>query len=81
MAKTLRRSTSRSQSLAASVGKRLREVRIQQGLTQIDLEKATGLLRSHISRIENGWRTPSVGTLKRFAAALKAPLYTFTLTL
>lgn len=42
---------------------------------QVDLEMATGLLRSHISRIENGRRAPSLETLERLATALKVPLY------
>lgn len=75
MAHTSRQSNPKSHSLAASVGQRLRKVRLQQGLTQADLEQATGLLRSHISRIETGQRMPSVGTLERLAAALKTPLY------
>ncbi|MGH9397395.1 MAG: helix-turn-helix domain-containing protein [Terriglobia bacterium] len=57
------------------MGRRLRAIRIQQGLTQTDLEKKAGLLRSHISRVENGWRTPSVETLERLATALEVPLY------
>lgn len=57
------------------MGRSLREARLQQGLTQRDLERATGLLRSHISRIENGRRLPSLETLSRLAAALKVSLY------
>lgn len=74
MANTLRQSNYRSHALAVSVGKRLRNVRLQRGLTQADLEKATGLMRSHISRIENGWRMPSLETLSRLAGALNLPL-------
>ncbi|HEV2418507.1 MAG TPA: helix-turn-helix transcriptional regulator [Terriglobia bacterium] len=75
MANTSRQSSSKSHSLAASVGQRLREVRLQQSLTQADLEKTTGLLRSHISRIETGRRMPSVETLERLAVALKIPVH------
>lgn len=74
MANTLRQSSYRSHALTVSVGKRLRDARLQQGLTQADLEKATGLKRSHISRIENGWRMPSLETLSRLAGALNIPL-------
>lgn len=74
MAHTLRQSSTRSHAIAVSVGKRLREARLQQGLTQVDLEKATGLLRSHISRIETGRRLPSLETLSRLAGALNLPL-------
>lgn len=77
MVKRLRQFSSTSQSTAASVGKRLREIRIRQGLTQIDLENRAGLLRSHISRIENGRRMPSLETLERLAVALQVPVYSF----
>jgi transcriptional regulator with XRE-family HTH domain len=57
------------------IGTRLRQLREQKGLSQGDIEKATGLLRCYISRVENGHTVPSLETLERFAAALDAPLY------
>ena len=44
-------------------------------MSQGDIEKATGLLRCYISRIENGHTIPSLETLMRFAGALDVPLY------
>ena len=58
-----------------SIGRRLRDLRQQRGLSQGDLEKASGLLRCYISRVEHGHTVPSIETLERFAAALGVPLY------
>ena len=58
-----------------SIGGRLRDLRQQRGLSQGDLEKASGLLRCYISRVEHGHTVPSIETLERFAAALGVPLY------
>ncbi len=58
-----------------SIGARIRQIREQRGLSQGDIEKATGLLRCYTSRVENGHTVPSLETLERFAAALEVPLY------
>jgi transcriptional regulator with XRE-family HTH domain len=57
------------------IGTRLRSLREEKGMSQGDIEKATGMLRCYISRVENGHTTPSLETLERFAGALKVPLY------
>lgn len=57
------------------IGQRLRSLREQKGLSQGDLERASGLLRCYISRVEHGHTVPSLDTLERFAAALDVPLY------
>jgi len=57
------------------IGERLRALRRQRSLSQGDLEKASGLLRCYISRVEKGHTVPSIETLERFAAALDVPLY------
>jgi transcriptional regulator with XRE-family HTH domain len=54
---------------------RLRAFRLQKKLTQGDIEKRTGLQRSYISRVENGYTVPSVATLEKWARALGIPLY------
>lgn len=56
------------------IGRRLRVVRIEKGMSQGDIEKRTGLLRSYLSRVENGHTIPSVGTLRKISAALGVPL-------
>jgi transcriptional regulator with XRE-family HTH domain len=60
---------------ASSIGARIRYLRRLQGLSQGDIERATGLLRCYTSRVENGHTVPSLETLERFAAALGVPLY------
>ncbi len=57
------------------IGARLRQLREQKGLSQGDIEAATGLLRCYTSRVENGHTVPSLETLERFAAALDVPLF------
>lgn len=50
------------------VGQRLREIREAKNLSQDDIERATGLVRPYISRVENGHTVPSVGEGFRDAA-------------
>ena len=51
------------------IGQRLRDIREMKNLGQDDIEKATGLVRPYISRVENGHTIPSVGTLQKWATA------------
>jgi transcriptional regulator with XRE-family HTH domain len=60
---------------APPIGARIRQLRGEKGLSQGDIEKRAGLLRCYISRVENGYKTPSIETLERFASALDVPLY------
>ncbi len=57
------------------IGGRLRLLRETKKLSQGEIEKRTGLLRTYLSRIENGHTIPSVETLEKLARALDAPLY------
>jgi transcriptional regulator with XRE-family HTH domain len=57
------------------IGNRLRSLREQKKLSQGDIEKRSGLLRCYISRVENGFTTPSVDTLEKMSRALEVPLY------
>ena len=63
-----------------TIGSKLREIREQKGLSQGDIEKATGLLRCYTSRVENGHTVPSLGTLEKFAGALDVKLFEFFYT-
>jgi putative transcriptional regulator len=49
---------------------RIREVRRQRGLRQVDLARMVGVFQSEISEIECGKRIPSVYLAKRIARAL-----------
>ncbi len=57
------------------IGKRLREIRVAKNLSQSDIERATGLVRPYISRVENGHTVPSLETLEKWARALGMALY------
>ena len=52
------------------VGKRVREIRRQAGLTQPELGERAHMAAAEISKIENGRRTPTLETLDRLAQAL-----------
>lgn len=57
------------------IGKRLKELRESKGLSQGDIERRSGLLRSYISRVEGGYTAPSLTTLEKFAKALEVEPY------
>ena len=57
-----------------NIGQRLQAIRTEQGLSQGDIEKKTGLLRSYLSRVENGHTVPSIETLGKLATALSVPI-------
>ena len=57
------------------IGNRLLELRQAKGLSQGDIADRSGLLRHHVSRVENGRNTPSLPLLERWAAALEVELY------
>jgi transcriptional regulator with XRE-family HTH domain len=59
------------------IGTIIRTHRLQQGLSQGDIEKKTGLLRCYLSRVENGHTVPSLDTLSKIALALDVPISQF----
>ena len=58
-----------------NIGDRLRTLREEKKFTQGEVEKRTGVLRTYISRVENGHAVPSVELLEKFARALEVPMY------
>jgi transcriptional regulator with XRE-family HTH domain len=52
------------------IGERLKAVRESKKLSQGHIEKATGLLRCYVSRVENGHTVPSIDTLEKWSRAL-----------
>jgi len=52
-------------------GQRLREARINAGLSQSELEEISGIPKARLSRYENGHVAPSIQTLERLSNALK----------
>ena len=57
------------------IGKRLKTLREAKALSQGDIERRSGLLRSYISRVEGGYTAPSLATLEKFANALGVESY------
>ena len=51
-------------------GDRLRQLRLERALTQMDLSQMTGLSVDAISRLENELRHAQVSTVRRLAQAL-----------
>jgi transcriptional regulator with XRE-family HTH domain len=58
-----------------NIGERLRTLRTSKHLSQGDIERRSGLLRSYISSAEHGHTVPSLKTLERWAKALEAEVY------
>lgn len=52
-------------------GHRLREARVNAGLSQSELEELSGIPKARLSRYENGHVAPSIQTLERLAKALR----------
>lgn len=51
-------------------GRRLRELRLERGLTQHELAVASRLTDAYVSNMENGFAVPSLTTILRLAVAL-----------
>jgi transcriptional regulator with XRE-family HTH domain len=57
------------------VGDRIREIREQKKLSQVDLAAWARLVESYLAQMEDGKTVPDVETLDRIAAALGVPLH------
>jgi len=55
-------------------GKRIKEIRERQGMTQVELSQKSGISQEHISRIENGKFIPNVKTADKLAQAMGVKL-------
>lgn len=53
-----------------SLGKRLRETRLEAGFSQSKLARSSGVPKTRLSRYENDHIVPSVGTVRKIARAL-----------
>ena len=59
------------------IGKKLKAVRTDKGMTLQDLAKLTGVTRSMLSQIENNKSLPSLTTLQLVSRALNMPMGSF----
>lgn len=50
---------------------RLRRVRADRKMSQVDLAKASGVSREYIARLELAQQDPTLGTMQKLAKALK----------
>jgi transcriptional regulator with XRE-family HTH domain len=66
-----------ARTLEAAIGREVRTLRRQQGMTAADLAAATGLSIGMLSKIENGNTSPSLTTLQALSHALSVPLTAF----
>ena len=60
-----------AQPLLRKVGDRVREIRLERGLSQEDLAHNAGLDRSYMSGVERGLRNVTILKLQAVARALK----------
>ena len=60
-------------TVLAEVGPRLKRVRVQRGVTLVELAAATGISKSTLSRLETGQRKPSLELLLPLAQAHQVP--------
>jgi transcriptional regulator with XRE-family HTH domain len=65
------------EALGAVIAERVREFRLQLGLTVTQLAELTGLSKGMLSKIENSQASPSLATLARLSDALKVPVTAF----
>ena len=61
----------------SNLGESIRKIRQEKGLSQGEMQKRTGILRSYLSRVENGHTVPSFATLQRLASAMNVALADF----
>ncbi len=54
------------------LGQRLRELRLQAGLTQAELAARVGISQPNVARLESGINPPNLSTLRKIADALSA---------
>ncbi len=59
------------------VGRNIRRIRVEQGLSQERLAYDSGVDRSYLGGMERGAENPTVDVLDRIAATLRVPLCDF----
>ncbi|EHA1126825.1 helix-turn-helix transcriptional regulator [Vibrio navarrensis] len=59
------------------VGKKIKEIRKKKSLTIQELAEISGVSEGHVSRLENGLKSPTISTLEKLANALDVPIVYF----
>jgi len=57
-------------SESAKLGKNLKRIRTEKGITQGDIVRNLGVSRSFVSNIENGKTNPTLATITKLAKSL-----------
>jgi transcriptional regulator with XRE-family HTH domain len=65
-------------SVNQKLGKNLKRIRNEKGVTQEKLQELSGLDRGYISGVERGVRNPSIRNIERLAKALKISISDIT---
>ena len=65
-------------SINQKLGKNLKRIRKEKGVTQEKLEELSGLDRGYISGVERGVRNPSIKNIEKLAKALKVSVSDLT---
>ena len=60
--------------LAFELGRRVRELRVEQGLSQTELARRAGMTQPAVARFEAGGTVPTLPVLERLARSLGAEL-------
>ena len=59
------------ENISKQFGRKVREIRLKQGLSQGDVSRRLNLHRSYVSGIERGVRNPSLKVVQKIAKALE----------
>jgi transcriptional regulator with XRE-family HTH domain len=59
------------------IGAKIRDCRIERGLTLRELGDAAGLTAAFLSQVENDQTSPSISSLQKIATALHVPMFAF----
>ena len=57
-------------NISAKLGKNLKKIRTEKGISQGDISRTLNMDRGYISSVENGRRNPTIVTLEKLASAL-----------
>jgi transcriptional regulator with XRE-family HTH domain len=64
---------------AAQIGERIRQLRKEKNMSLLELSRASGISRGHLSDIERGRVVMTIGTLASLAGALQIPPFVICL--
>ncbi len=60
-----------NQTNGMELGRRVKQLRLQKGMTLKEIEAKVGVSATHVSEVERGKTSPTVGALSKIAAALE----------